>query len=208
MTSFDFSDDQIVSIVAYIKNYKPEVSASVASSSSEDLGNFSNDNIISDGYFFILGCILLFILALILFLLILMFNFVISLVRLKSNLSDSDKVFIEKSVSFRKIFQNSIFKRLVFFVFVSVIFKSVISGLFSIGVQKGYSPRQPIAFSHQIHVGQYQIDCQYCHTGVVKSKNANIPSLNICMNCHSAIKKDSVEIKKIYLAIENNIPIE
>jgi hypothetical protein len=127
---------------------------------------------------------------------------------LKSNLSDSDKAFINQTVNFKEVFQNSIFRRLVLFVFVSIILKSVVSGLFSIGVQKGYSPRQPIAFSHQIHVGQYQIDCQYCHTGVMKSKNANIPSLNICMNCHSSIKKDSAEIKKIYLAIENNIPIE
>ncbi|MEX0602148.1 MAG: cytochrome c3 family protein, partial [Bacteroidota bacterium] len=34
------------------------------------------------------------------------------------------------------------------------------------------SPRQPIAFSHAIHAGQYQIACQYCHSGVRSGANA------------------------------------
>ena len=63
---------------------------------------------------------------------------------------------------------------------------------------------QPIAFSHEIHAGQYEIDCQYCHTGVRKAKSANIPSANICMNCHTSIKTDSEEIQKIYTAIDYN----
>ena len=78
----------------------------------------------------------------------------------------------------------------------------------SVGIYQGYKPSQPIDFSHKIHAGQYKIDCNYCHTGVRKSKNANIPSPNICMNCHSSIKTDSPEIKKIYDAVENNEPIE
>ena len=70
------------------------------------------------------------------------------------------------------------------------------------GVQQGYQPTQPIAFSHEIHAGQYEIECQYCHTGVMISKSANIPSANICMNCHTAIKTESKEIAKIYKAID------
>ncbi|MFK7899286.1 MAG: cytochrome c3 family protein [Cyclobacteriaceae bacterium] len=76
--------------------------------------------------------------------------------------------------------------------------------LYGIGVSQGYAPKQPIAFSHKIHAGQMEIDCQYCHTGVRKSKNANIPSPNICMNCHSQIKTESPEIKKIHKAIGYN----
>lgn len=71
-----------------------------------------------------------------------------------------------------------------------------------VGSQQGYAPEQPIKFSHQIHAGQYQIDCQYCHTGVMKAKSANIPSTNICMNCHNYINKGAEygteEIAKIY----------
>ena len=92
--------------------------------------------------------------------------------------------------------------------------KSVIDGLYHIGVQQDYQPTQPIAYSHKLHAGDYAIPCQYCHTGVMDSKNASIPSANICMNCHSAIVKmtgvdePSVEIQKIYDAVENNKPIE
>jgi len=74
-----------------------------------------------------------------------------------------------------------------------------------LGLQQGYAPDQPIKFSHKLHAGQYGIDCQYCHTGVEKSKNANIPSANICMNCHTVVqngpKYGTEEISKIYAAI-------
>ncbi|MGB0430920.1 MAG: cytochrome c3 family protein [Bacteroidia bacterium] len=74
-----------------------------------------------------------------------------------------------------------------------------------LGAQIGYAPDQPIKFSHKLHAGQYGIDCQYCHTGVEKSKNANIPSSNICMNCHVVVqngpKYGTEEISKIYAAI-------
>ncbi len=86
--------------------------------------------------------------------------------------------------------------------------KATIDGAYSIGVQQGYAPKQPIQFSHKLHAGQYKIDCNYCHTGVNRGKSAIIPSANICMNCHGVIKKESPQIQKIYAAIENNQPIE
>jgi len=58
-----------------------------------------------------------------------------------------------------------------------------------LGTQQGYAPEQPIKFNHKLHAGQYGIQCQYCHTGVEKGKQANIPSANICMNCHNYIKQ-------------------
>ena len=80
-----------------------------------------------------------------------------------------------------------------------------------LGTQVGYSPEQPIKFNHKIHAGQYGIQCQYCHTGVEKSKQANIPSINICMNCHKAITSGpqygSEEIAKLQAAYKNNTPI-
>jgi hypothetical protein len=100
----------------------------------------------------------------------------------------------------------------VVFIVSALAFKAVINGLFSIGVQQGYAPIQPIAFSHKIHAGQFEIDCKYCHTGVMKGKSANIPSPNICMNCHNQIKQGTNtgegEIAKIVKAYETNTPIE
>jgi cytochrome c2 len=67
-----------------------------------------------------------------------------------------------------------------------------------------YHPDQPIAFSHKIHAGDNAINCQYCHSGVEKSKTAGIPSVNVCMNCHKGISKGpttgTTEIAKIYAA--------
>ncbi|HUX60735.1 MAG TPA: cytochrome c3 family protein [Ignavibacteriaceae bacterium] len=61
----------------------------------------------------------------------------------------------------------------------------------------GYSPVQPINFSHKLHAGEMKIDCQYCHTGVELSRHAMVPPPHTCMNCHSIAKKDSPEIKKL-----------
>ena len=59
--------------------------------------------------------------------------------------------------------------------------------LFSIGVDQGYQPVQPIAFSHKIHAGENKVDCQYCHSSAKHSKHSGIPSVNVCMNCHKNI---------------------
>ena len=114
--------------------------------------------------------------------------------RLKTGLSDA--------------FNNPTLRSIVIILFLLVATKETIDGAYSIGIQKGYAPKQPIAYSHKLHAGQYKIDCNYCHTGVQKGKSATIPAANICMNCHGVIKKESPEIQKIYAAIENNQPIE
>ncbi len=84
----------------------------------------------------------------------------------------------------------------------------LISKARSVGVNQGYEPDQPIAYSHKIHAGDNQISCLYCHVGADKGRHAGIPSANICMNCHVKIKTDSPEIKKIKTALEQNKPIE
>lgn len=73
--------------------------------------------------------------------------------------------------------------------------------MWNTNVHQGYQPVQPIKFPHDLHAGAMQMKCQYCHSGAYKSKNASIPSLNICMNCHKVVKTESPEIHKIYDAI-------
>lgn len=82
-------------------------------------------------------------------------------------------------------------------------------GVTEVAVQQGYAPEQPIKFSHKIHAGEYNIDCKYCHSTVEKSKQASIPALNTCMNCHKGVQardkydgEISPEIKKIYTAMD------
>ncbi|MDR1876875.1 MAG: c-type cytochrome [Flavobacteriaceae bacterium] len=84
--------------------------------------------------------------------------------------------------------------------------------LMGLGVDKGYAPDQPIYFSHKIHAGENNIDCQLCHSGAKYGKVSEIPSLSVCMNCHRNISEYTgkyiepgkskefytAEIKKIY----------
>ena len=72
-----------------------------------------------------------------------------------------------------------------------------------LGRQQDFQPHQPIFYSHKVHAGINQINCQYCHTGVYQGKQALIPSVNICMNCHMAITEYSG--KPIYSADGNQI---
>ncbi|GAB1418640.1 c-type cytochrome [Bacteroidales bacterium] len=82
----------------------------------------------------------------------------------------------------------------------------------AVGRQQYYQPDQPINFSHKVHAGQNQIDCQYCHSGASNSKSAGIPPVNVCMNCHNLVKKGTLtgtaEIAKIQEAWDNGKPIE
>ncbi|WP_445452997.1 c-type cytochrome [Flavobacterium sp. 25HG05S-40] len=80
-----------------------------------------------------------------------------------------------------------------FLVLVTSIFLLLASGYFvygwmmQVGVDQDYAPVQPIHYSHRIHAGSNGIDCKYCHSAARVSKNAGIPSLNVCMNCHKNI---------------------
>lgn len=110
-----------------------------------------------------------------------------------------------------------------FLVLVFSIFLLLSAGYFAygwmmqVGVDQGYAPVQPIHYSHRIHAGDNQIDCNYCHSSARKSKHSGIPSLNVCMNCHKNIAEVAPEtlaegqseygvdyngeIKKLYAAV-------
>jgi Cytochrome c7 and related cytochrome c/Class III cytochrome C family len=73
-------------------------------------------------------------------------------------------------------------------------------------------PRQPIFFRHDIHAGQFKMQCQYCHYSVAVSSEPGIPSLQTCMGCHLVISgSDSsakTEIKKVRQAWNDKQPVE
>lgn len=126
----------------------------------------------------------------------------------KEELNEADLDQFEGKVHWSVMFSHPLFKGIVAFIFVVLIGKVVFDKAYSIGIQQGYAPDQPIAFSHKLHAGMYEIDCNYCHNGVNRGKSATIPAANVCMNCHNAIKIQSPEIKKIWKAVEKNEPIK
>ena len=84
--------------------------------------------------------------------------------------------------------KNNTYLKVLSTIFLLLIGAYIVFGmLFSVGVDQGYQPIQPIAFSHKIHAGDNKIDCQYCHSSAKHSKHSGIPSVNVCMNCHKAI---------------------
>ncbi len=209
MTSFDFTDDEILSIVAYVKDQtdNPPQAAVAADGTGQ-----TQEQGVPAKYLNIIFIGLVTTLVLLLIVLVMIVSVLQKYLGQKADLESDDREIVEQRFDLMALLQNKAFLGMIAFVITAFAFKGIIDQLYNIGVQQGYAPKQPIAFSHKVHAGQFEIDCNYCHTGVTKSKNANIPSPNICMNCHSGITKGTntgtTEIEKIYSAIDNNKPIE
>ncbi|MEJ2006221.1 MAG: c-type cytochrome [Cyclobacteriaceae bacterium] len=211
MTAFPtFSRDQILNIIGYVKDQAENQTAAAADPAAGGQADTAVQQgpAISSTYLNAIMIGLVVVLVLILVVLVLITTVLQKYLRQRDDLTEEDRDIVETSTSFSNVFTSKPVIFLATFLFTAIAFKVVINQLYAVGIQKGYAPEQPIAFSHKLHAGQYEIDCQYCHTGVRKSKSANIPSPNICMNCHSAILTESVEIQKIYAAVDNNQPIE
>lgn len=76
------------------------------------------------------------------------------------------------------------------------------------GNHRGYSPEQPIHYSHRLHAGELGMDCRYCHRGAETSRHAGIPEAQVCMNCHAAVTAgfDAVLQEKAAAAAEGREP--
>lgn len=72
----------------------------------------------------------------------------------------------------------------------------------------GYTPNQPVPFSHRIHAGQLGMDCRYCHSNVEVSSHANVPATQTCWNCHQHVKKDSPQLERVAASMETGQSIE
>ena len=73
-------------------------------------------------------------------------------------------------------------------------------------------PRQPIFFRHDIHAGQFKMQCQYCHYSVDVSAEPGIPSMQTCMGCHLVVagsdSSSRTEIRKLRQAWTEKKPVE
>ncbi len=115
--------------------------------------------------------------------------------------TDEEVVKVDRMAGVKRMLAN---KKVVFFIgtCATVAFLSwAWVSMWNTNMHQGYQPEQPIKYSHELHAGVMKINCQYCHGGAYKSKNATIPSLNVCMNCHKVVKTESPEIHKIYDAL-------
>lgn len=72
----------------------------------------------------------------------------------------------------------------------------------------GYQPIQPVPFPHNIHVDQLGMDCRYCHSFVDVAAHSNVPTTQVCMNCHSQVQKDNPKLKPVFDSWLSGKPIE
>ena len=72
----------------------------------------------------------------------------------------------------------------------------------------GYQPRQPVNFPHDIHAGQLGMDCRYCHSFVEVAAHSNVPTTQVCMNCHSQVQKDNPKLAPLRESWATGKPME
>jgi mono/diheme cytochrome c family protein len=183
MTAFpQLSTTDIDNIIAYTSEPKPEAAkggptATLPTESTQ--GGISNN--------IILGALALVMLMLVIMLFFV--NNVLTKVAKSNGIERAEKP--ARTPIWKAFAQNQ------FLVLVASIFLLLASGYFvygwmmQVGVDQDYAPIQPIHYSHRIHAGSNGIDCKYCHSAARVSKNAGIPSLNVCMNCHKNISEVS-----------------
>jgi mono/diheme cytochrome c family protein len=202
MTAFPtLTPTDIKNILAYVKAGEPKKAGDTAGAgagASEEVSNFS-----------IAGVVAVILISIIV--LVILGRAIKMLERLilkKQGVEIIEEENVSVLAGINQLFKN---KKFVFF-FILCLVISLGSwgwmGMWNTGVHTGYQPTQPIKFSHELHAGVNQIDCQYCHAGAFESKNATLPSLNVCMNCHKQVQaRDShdgnisPEIQKIYNAL-------
>jgi hypothetical protein len=80
--------------------------------------------------------------------------------------------------------------------------------LFYIAPGMGIGPEQPIPFSHRVHSGVKEIQCEFCHPYVGRSKNPGIPPVEKCLYCHKYIIANHPQIQKEhqYFNTKNSTP--
>jgi len=205
MTVFsDLTDGDVNNILAYVRGeWKTEQAAAAKAPAAGSAEESGPSNLV---IFALIGVIIL------AFLIILVLNKVIAtlerlLLKKQGLLLEDDeeegveKVPVDRLATLKKLAKN---KKLVFFVLLCGTVATcswTFVTMWNTNIHQGYEPVQPIKFPHDLHAGAMKIDCQYCHSGAYKSKNASIPSLNVCMNCHKVVKTESPEIHKIYDAL-------
>jgi len=178
MTSFPaLSNGDVDNILAYSSQPKPapKVEEVATVEGSEDDGTMQN---------IILGGLVL------VFLLLVVMFYLVS--KTLQRLSDANGTTTEREsrLPLWKAFAQNQFLMLVSSILLLLVSGYFVYGYFmQVGVDQGYTPVQPIHFSHKIHAGDNKIDCQYCHSSARKSKTSGIPSLNVCMNCHKNISE-------------------
>ena len=184
MSSFpQLSEADIDNILAYTSEPKAEAPKAAATAATEAVPGAASEGGISNNI--ILGALAL--VMVILIVMLFLVNQVLSKVAKANGIEVASKT---PTTPIWKAFAKNQFLVLVTSIFLLLASAYFVYGyLMQVGVDQEYAPIQPIHFSHKIHAGDNEINCKYCHSAARVSKNAGIPSLNVCMNCHKSVSE-------------------
>jgi len=74
-------------------------------------------------------------------------------------------------------------------------------------IRIGYQPKQPVPYSHALHVGELGLDCRYCHNTVEESPHSAVPPAGTCMNCHAGIRADKASLLPVRESASQDKPL-
>ncbi len=166
------SDKEIDAIVGYI-NAVPDPSTNTTTPGDQSAAAESSDNTLLFG-------ILTLILAIVSFVLLQVNSNLKRLTDQKEGLGGVEPVPFYRNKAYIA------FATIILFLFGGYL---TVTGAINLGRSQSYEPEQPIFYSHKVHAGTNQISCLYCHGNTEVGKQANIPAVNICMNCHMGINE-------------------
>jgi cytochrome c551/c552 len=178
MTSFpQLSKEEIDAILSYVDNFKAPV-APGGDNTSTAAANKSTD---SNGWLYTVITLSLLVLVVILWR---------SNQGLKRASNEKEGIPNEKEIP---LYRSKLVIAMVAILIFIMSGYWLVNGAINEGRQQNYQPLQPIFYSHKVHAGINQINCLYCHAGAEKSRQAMIPSTNVCMNCHKQINSFGTE---------------
>ena len=173
MTAFpQLKKEEIDAILDYVEKYTPPAAVAGTAAAGTPGGGSDNDSLLFG--------VLTLILAIVAFILIQVNS------NLKKLTDEKDGIHYGEPVPF---YRNKTYLMAGILLLFGIGGYYTINGAMGLGRMKNYQPEQPIYYSHKVHAGTNQINCLYCHGGAQDSKQASIPSVNTCMNCHKSINK-------------------
>ncbi|MFO8083547.1 MAG: cytochrome c3 family protein [Desulfobacterales bacterium] len=88
----------------------------------------------------------------------------------------------------------------------AVIFTLMFLYFFYLPPGSDIGPEQPIPFSHRVHTGVKNIQCEFCHPYVAQSSFPGLPPVEKCLYCHNYIIANHPWIKKEHEYFDTNTP--
>ncbi len=179
MTAFpQLKNEEIDAILAYVNSVEPPPPPNTATTTT---GGDSGQGSDSNGYLYTIITLSLLVLVIILWR---------ANQALQRSANEKEGIVNEKEIP---LYRNKVVIAILAIVIFMMAGYWLVNGAINEGRQQNYEPLQPIFYSHKVHAGINQINCLYCHAGAEKSKQAMIPSTNVCMNCHKQINEYSGE---------------